>query len=604
MGRCSTAVAGLALLGLACGGGSPVSTGANTGSSIVLLSDGRLAVVNPDQGSISLVAADTLEVSANVDVGGHPRALLQASSGLVWVTTHQGGHVVLVDPKAATVSATLDVCSGTTGLAESPDHSFIAVACEWAGQVMRVDATTHGVTSLLMGLARPSAVTFVGGSLVVSELTGGNIVEVTQGVTTRVSLVPPSASYRPALTKMTANLAAAVVPAFGHLYVPHELVNHTGDDTDETVADDYGHVLNGAAKINAAVTQLSLNGEAISNAAEVPAIYARFNGVAEHAFCGPSAVAAFGDHFLLVAHVSTNDVALLDTTATDPAQRLVASWTTGVGPSGIAVDAAHELAYVDNALDGSISKLDLSVAHDASAPTYKAQLTLIRGLPSPYSTAALAGRKIFFDASNAHETPSRSVACATCHPAGADDGLTWFIHTTNIPLKRRRTPHLANAHTGTAPFHWDGEFATMADLTQSTMTELMAGDGLLIDMTTLQPYVDEIVEQPEPPPQDADSVTRGKQVFHDAQCDTCHVGTVLTDNQSHIVLTPESLMADDVFLTANTPALHGLWFRAPFFHDGRSSDLHDLLTRSDASLGGASQLSAAPASTDLIAFLE
>jgi hypothetical protein len=58
-----------------------------------------------------------------------------------------------------------------------------------------------------------------------------------------------------------------------------------------------------------------------------------------------------------------------------------------------------------------------------------------------------------------------------------------------------------------------------------------------------------------------------------------------------------------VIASTNTPALHGLWFRAPFFHDGRASDLRDLLTRKDATLGNAAQLSSTQLD-DLIAYLE
>jgi DNA-binding beta-propeller fold protein YncE/mono/diheme cytochrome c family protein len=568
----------VSLVLLACG--SPPPAG-KVGSSIALLSDGRLAVANRDQGSVSFVDPSTLMESSSVDVGGHPQALLQTRSGALWVTTHTGGNVVIADTLTV-----IHVCSGTAGLAESPDGTFVAVTCEWSGQVMRVDEATHEVTELLSGLSRPRAVAVVGTDVIAAEYTGGNVVT-PMG---RVSLVPPVAAYRPALTHMTANLAAAVVPAFGDVFVPHELVNHTGDDSDEVVADDYGHVLNGTPKINAAVTRLSR----LQNTAATPAVYSRFDAP-DHTFCGPVAAAPYADRYLLVAHVSTHDVAMLDTTATDPALRLVQSWPVGAGPSGIAVDDRAKVAYVDNAFDGSVSKIDLAAG--------KLLMTQVRSLPAAYSDAALQGRKIFFDAANPHETPSRAVACATCHPYGADDGLIWFIRTPNIPLKRRRTPHLSNARSDTAPFHWDGQFATMADLVHSTMTELMAGDGLLIDATTVQPFVDEIVEKPEAPPVDAAAAARGADVFVSAQCSLCHPASNLTDGAFHAVLTPESLSADDVFTAANTPALHGLWFRAPFFHDGRSKDLRDLLTRPDASLGLASSLTSQQLD-DLIVYLE
>jgi mono/diheme cytochrome c family protein len=178
-------------------------------------------------------------------------------------------------------------------------------------------------------------------------------------------------------------------------------------------------------------------------------------------------------------------------------------------------------------------------------------------------------------------------------------------HTSNIPLKRRRTPHLANAHTGTAPFHWDGAFATIPDLVAGTVTDLMAGDDLLVDGDSVRAYLDEIVAAPVPPPGDAAAIARGQAIFASeaAGCATCHSGPDFTDGAMHAVLDPESLSSDDVFPMANTPALHGLFARAPYFHDGRATDLRDLLTRGDAAKhGGAAALSPAELD-DLIAYL-
>jgi len=230
----------------------------------------------------------------------------------------------------------------------------------------------------------------------------------------------------------------------------------------------------------------------------------------------------------------------------------------------------------------------------------------VRGLPSPYSPAALAGRQLFYDATNPHVTPSRVVACATCHPGGSDDGLVWFIDTPSIPLKRRRTPNLANSHSDTAPFHWDGSFADMPDLVNATITGLMAGDDLLVDPTTVQAFVDEVVQAPGPPPQDAASVAAGLAIFQSAAagCAGCHSGPDFTDDLNHAPLDPMSLTSDDVFTSANTPALHALFDRAPFFHDGRAPDLMNLLTRPDAAgHGDVSGLSSAQLA-DLVAYLE
>jgi mono/diheme cytochrome c family protein len=144
----------------------------------------------------------------------------------------------------------------------------------------------------------------------------------------------------------------------------------------------------------------------------------------------------------------------------------------------------------------------------------------------------------------------------------------------------------------------------MTELVGSTMTQLMAGDGLLIDMSTVQAYVDEIVETPVVPASDPAARDRGAELFKQAQCDTCHAGAQLTDNQAHPVLTPATLSIDDAFTSANTPALHALKLRAPLFHDGRADGLRDALTRPDADQMWKGERLTPPQLDDLIVYLE
>jgi DNA-binding beta-propeller fold protein YncE/mono/diheme cytochrome c family protein len=595
---------------------APLVTGPLGASIARLASTPAVAVVNPDQGSVSLLDPTTLEPLAEIDVGGQPHALLELPDGEILVSNYRGGELVRVDPATARVAARRAVCAGPWGLAASPDGASVLVACEWEGTVLSVDPATFAFTVLARGLPRPRAVAAAANSVFVAGFTGGTVYRIApDGTVTPTSLVPAEAPYRPALTVMTANLAVAILPAYGRLYVAHELVNHDGDTSVEKVAEDYGSVTDGNPKINPALTALVPGADAPVTSNDPPVLYAAYDG-GPRVFNGPSALAAFcpdgghphtpGPRYVLVAHESTADVAVIDTTAMTPGARAVGSFSVGPGPAGIAVDEAAQIAWVDNALDGTVSRLDLSQPLSTAAPTYAAALTLVRPLAARYSTLALEGRRLFHDATNPHVTPSAVVACSTCHPGGGDDGLVWFIHTSAIPLKRRRAPHLADSHTGTAPFHWNGQYATIPDLVAATVTELMAGDDLLVDGDSVTAYIDEIVEPPLPPAGDAAAIARGLALFNAAPagCIACHLGDDLTDDGFHAVLDPMSLHADDVFTTANTPALHGLFLRAPYFHDGRATSLRDLLTRPDAAKhGGASQLSAAQLD-DLIAYLE
>jgi len=566
-----------------CNTTTPIVSG-RVGASIAVLSSGAVVVVNPDQGSVSFLDPTTLATTQTIVVGGEPHALLELASGLVLVSTFRGGELVAIDPDSASIATRASVCNGPYGLAESPDGSFVAVTCEWDESVVRVDPATLATTTIGTGLNRPRAVIVTSTDVMVADYIGGMVHDFdASGTDHATSLVPTAASARPALTKMSANLASSIVSLGPRVYVAHVLENNTGD-TSEAVADDYGTVTNTNPKINPIVTP----------AGAEPISYAKYDG-GSRVYSGPSAMVSFGGHYLLVAHASTANVAVIDTSS----GQAVGTYHVGFAPAGIAVDEAHHVAFVDNALDQSVSRITLDKPFDSSAPTYDADLTLVRPLASPYSPAALAGRRFFFDATNPHVTPAGVVVCASCHPNGTDDGLVWFEHTPNITLRRRRSKHLGNAKTPMAPFHWDGQFSTMSALAESTMTNLMGGDGLLVDVSTVQAFIDEIVQPPILPAADPAAVERGSALFSSMGCDACHATPNFTDDQLHAVLVPESSSPDDVFTAAKTPGLRGIFLSAPYFHDGRAPDLDTVL---HSAMGEASLLTDAQRS-DVIAFL-
>jgi len=536
-----------------------------TGSSIALSGD-SVAVVDPDQGGVSFLDPETLEVRRSVSVGGEPRALLPLASGALLVSNHRGGELVLLEGGVERTRRA--VCAGPWGMAEA--EGFVAVACEWEGTVIAVDPATLAPRTLLSGLRRPRAVAAIGAQVWAAEFTGGRVVR-SDG--RAFPLVPIAAPERPALAAMTASLAGALWPEGETIFAAHLLVNNDGAALEKTAAD-YGSVADANPKINPTLTDVG-SGRSVA--------YAAFDGGAR-VFNGPSAVASDGEGRLLVAHLGTANVAVLEGAA------VIGSFEVGAGPRGIAVDARRRVAYVDNAHDASVSRVDLT----RYGPRQPAGLTRARSLPSPFSAAALEGRRLFHDAKNPHLTPAGVVSCATCHPEGGDDGLVWFIHTDRIPLKRRRTPHLGNARG--APFHWDGQFATLDALVRSTITDLMAGDALLVDISAIRAYIEQIVRPPLGPRPPEAQVALGELVFGAAGCAGCHAAPGFTDNKLHSVLQPMSLTEDDRIAAARTPGLRGVFLRAPFLHDGRARDLRDASAH-----GGA----LSPADLDgLVAYLE
>ena len=206
----------------------------------------------------------------------------------------------------------------------------------------------------------------------------------------------------------------------------------------------------------------------------------------------------------------------------------------------------------------------------------------------------LRGRNLFHDAVDTHLTPSGVVACATCHPEGDDDGLTWFLHTTNVPRKLRRTPPAWGARADLAPFHWDGEFSDAERLTRVAITELMGGDGLLVDTGAMAAYMAWLAPR-RAVADDASQIAAGAAVFAraDVGCATCHRGDALTDRLAHAVV-PDTSDADARMAAVDTPSLRGVFARAPHLHDGRAPTLRAVLTTHNVgdTHGRTSQLSA------------
>jgi cytochrome c peroxidase len=158
-----------------------------------------------------------------------------------------------------------------------------------------------------------------------------------------------------------------------------------------------------------------------------------------------------------------------------------------------------------------------------------------------------------------------ALACASCHPDGRADGLTWKIEKNQL-----QTPVLAGRVVGTHPFKWDGGDKDLATSLTTTMKRL-GGSGLDAGQTAnLTAYL-EALPRPATPTRDPGAVARGKQMFEgDLGCRGCHDGASYTDRQLHE-------FSGSTLAEAKTPSLIGLATSAPYYHDGSAPSLEALL---------------------------
>lgn len=226
------------------------------------------------------------------------------------------------------------------------------------------------------------------------------------------------------------------------------------------------------------------------------------------------------------------------------------------GPDGVAI-AGDGSVLVWCSFTRSVERVDFAAAAKvASGPAVA---------PSVLSDKQHQGLVMFHTASR-QVSQNGSMACASCHPDGRADGLSWRIEKREL-----QTPVLDGRLAGVHPFKWDGTDATLKDSMTSTMKRL-GGTGLDKDQTDALASYLEALPAPRTPSEDKTMVARGKQLFESAElgCASCHDGKSYTDGERH-------KLASATLPEAKTPSLVGLAASAPYFHDGSAVTIEALL---------------------------
>jgi DNA-binding beta-propeller fold protein YncE len=276
------------------------------------------------------------------------------------------------------------------------------------------------------------------------------------------------------------------------------------------------------------------------------------------------------------------------------AEGVSASLTKGkdrCGPDGIAVGADGNL-FVWCSFSRSVTKLE--VINDkgklASAVKLDAGPTLVASSLNAKQHQGM----VLFHASMPAMSAGGALACASCHPDGRADGLSWRIDKQEL-----QTPVLVGRVMNTHPYKWDGGDVDLTASLTGTMKRL-GGFGISKEQTAALAAYLEVLPKPATPTRDAQQVARGQKLFDSAEvgCRSCHDGQQFTDQDKHkfsAATLPE----------ADTPSLIGLAASAPYYHDGSAATLEALL-RDRGNVHGMAETAKLTDQqvADLIAFLE
>ncbi len=212
--------------------------------------------------------------------------------------------------------------------------------------------------------------------------------------------------------------------------------------------------------------------------------------------------------------------------------------------------------------------------------------------PSARTDLVRAGEQLFH--SRRWEISGSGLSCAGCHPDGRSDQLSWRLGPEIL-----QTPILAGRVQGTAPYKWAGSDANLEASFRHTLERIGGSPEHLdeADYAALVAYVESLDGPMAPAPAKPEAAARGRAVFEDEACDTCHSGPSFTDASQHELQTR--------LARVDTPSLLGLAHSAPFFHDGSAQDLWALVTDKGSvhDMADLSRLSVSQRH-DLVAYLE
>lgn len=594
--------------------GRPVSSGSVAWQTRAAASP-LVWAVNPDNDSVSVFNASTLQRLAEIPVGRSPRTLAVSPNGDVWVTNRDSDSLSVISSSSLSVTRTIPVRRGSRpyGIVLSPDGSRAYVACEALGRVQIMDtaAGTTLVTRTLALTQRHLALSADGSRLLVPRFITGRLPgENTATVVTESNGLMYGAEVQ---VLNAGDLTTIETTILRHSDVPDfensgsGVPNYLGAPA---ISPDGQSAWVPSKQDNIKRGQLR-NGQALNFQNTVRAISSRlvlatgledYSARIDHDNAGVASAAAFDAQgvYLFVALETSREVAVVDAYGRAELFRI----QTGRAPQGLVVSPDGRRLFVNNFMDRTITAYDLSGLMDRASNNTPLLATLSSVTSDRLTAQVRLGKQLFYDARDPRLARDSYVSCASCHNDGGQDGRVWDL--TGFGEGLRNTVSLEGRAAGQGFLHWSSNFDELQDFegqirTLSGGTGLMTdgqfnigtrnqplGDrktGVSADLDALAAYVASLNTFAISPYRNTDgSLTAqgvsGRNVFIAKNCAACHGGTNFTISQNATTLRdigtlkPSSGNRLGGALTGiDPPTLRDVWRTSPWLHDGSALSL-------------------------------
>ncbi len=495
--------------------------------------DGRtLVVANMLNNTVSFVDAIQNELLGEIAVGDDPRSVAITDNDAFALVVNRGSGTLSV-VNIAQQTVVNEYLLGSLPYGIVPDGDTAAyIALQGTDEVIHIDVLTGEILDRIPVPESPAGLALWDDFLYVSHLWSGDL---------SLVYLPQMKVVRTISTGLDTGLSQAIEidPANGLAYLPQTRLNsQNGVLTFDTTVFPVVNVVTLSDMTTQRPQQITLD-------------------TADRPVNMPFAVAVDRVRgWLYVVNAGSNDVTIIELSSGD----LLEHVEVGSNPRGIWLNGDGSKAFIHNAIDGSLTVLDTRT---------RSVLTVVPISDLIIPIDVFLGAQLFHTSDDERMSRDGWLSCASCHFDGQSDGRVW----QGIADGGRNTPvlfGLADAKVYT----WTGDWQDLSEL-ETKIRELHAGGGLQdgdaisLDMETLISYI-VALDSPETPNHlDATQVEVGRAMFDSLDCATCHSGETLSDGLLHDVGTGGEF---------RTPTLNWLWQSAPYLHDGRADDLHELFS--------------------------
>jgi mono/diheme cytochrome c family protein len=512
-----------------------------SGGTMLVLSDDRVVVADPDRDRVHIVSVSPAAYEADIlfEAGAEPGRSVEGSNGLVHVVLRGAGDVASIDSYSGEILERRHLCTDPRGIAFDEASARLFVACADGTLVSMPEDADAGEVARQTIDSDLRDIVIDDGTLLISRLRSAEILEVSMlGLSVAGRRSPqPTTTAKPTVAWRMIRLDSGRVAMLHQFSSTDEVrISRPEDEEGDGGGDgggDSGAPYGGGVCVPPIVSPGVTTWDGPDSRSTM-----QLSGPT------PAVDLAIGPDGQVAIAVAGAPEGEPDVRFDDDEEFCFEGFGGGVSTPGQPVSVAY---LPDGRL--LVQSREPSALYVYS-PELSHELTIELSSKSRFDT----GHDLYHVATNA------KIACASCHPEGTDDGHVWQFE--RIGARRTQSPEVGLE--GSAPFHWDGDLDDFQTLSNEVYTHRMGGNMQSDERAAaFERWLFAAVREPAGTDVDETLRAEGEALFVDLGCATCHSGSRMTNDQT-VEFRGKRLQV---------PSLRRVALRPPYMHDGRSTDL-------------------------------